>query len=213
MGLSELIVSIAQSEEAKKLKEEMGAMPEYEVPEEYLSILTDAQLAASEGLPAAQKQQYIENIVRAQDSSMQGISSRKGGLQGLTYLNQQADDAYKSLLSMDANARAQNRGVLANARQLVGNSQETKNMIDINNWKDKDNYQKQLKGAAYTNFATGISDIKNTVLGMVSPGGGTDTPTTQQPQMAQGTMEYGQRPPQTQEDPWGDYGSFDTNWG
>ena len=218
MGLSELIVSIAQSEEAKALKESMGERPEYKIPEEYLNILTDAQLQAAEGMPAAQKQQYIENVVRGQSQALQGVSSRKGGLTGLVDLSQQGDDAYKSLLSADANARAANRGVLSNARQLVGNSQETAFFTnELNPWLSDDAYQKALKGAAYTNFATGISDIKNTVLGMVSPGGGTDTPQTQQPTMqpqatgavpTTGTSQSPQVYQQAQ--PWGSNTGFDT---
>jgi len=130
-------------------------------------------------MPAAQKQQYIENIVRGQSQGLSGVSSRKGGLAGLSYLNQQADDAYKSLLSMDANARAQNRGALANARQLVGNSQETAFFTnELNPWLSNDAYAKELTGAAFQNFSTGVSDIKNTVLGMFSPSG-QDTPQVQ----------------------------------
>lgn len=217
MGVAEIITAIWQSEESKKINEANGERPEYVVPEEYKNILTDAQLQAAEGLPAAQKQQYIENVVRGQSQAMQGVSSRKGGLTGLVDLNQQGDDAYKSLLSMDANARAQNRGALANARQLVGNSQETAFFTnELNPWKENDSYAKQLTGAAFQNFSTGVSDIKNTVLGMFSPSGGQDTPQAQAPQMAQGTMEYEQRPPQPQvyqqSQPWGEDYSFDTSW-
>lgn len=222
MGVAEIITSIWQSEEARKINEANGERPEYKIPEEYLNILTDAQLAASEGMPAAQKQQYIENVVRGQSQAMQGVSSRKGGLTGLVDLNQQGDDAYKSLLSMDANARQANRGVLNNARQLYGGEQKEEFMLNkLYPWMQNDSYAKELTGAAFQNFSTGVSDIKNTVLGMVSPSGGTDTPQAQAPQQAQGTMGYEQRPPQQQQNfqeqyngnPWGDDPSFNTYYG
>lgn len=179
MGLSELIISIAQSEEAKDLKAKMGERPKYEIPEEYKALLSDAQLAAAEGLPEAQKENYVKNVLRSQEGTLQGISSRRGGLTGLAAVNQQGQDAYDKLLAADTSARMANRGAYRNALGMYGGEQEKKFLLnDLYPWMQDDAYQKQLKGAAYQNFATGISDIKNTVLGMVSPTGGQENPTT-----------------------------------
>lgn len=193
MGLGSIITAIWQSEEAKKLKKENGARPDYEIPAEYKNILTDAQLAAAEGLPAAQKQAFVENVVRGQSAALQGIASRKGGLTGLVDVNQQGNDAYKQLLGADAAARQQNKQQLNSARQLYGQGQEKQFLLnELYPWMQNDAYQKELTGAAFENFTTGITDIKNTVMGAMSPqGGNTGNPNTATPQQSnQGTVPW-----------------------
>ncbi len=219
MGLGSIVTAIWQSEESKKIKEQNGERPQYEIPDEYKNILTDAQLQASEGLPAAQKQQYIENVVRGQQGAIQGIASRKGGLQGLGALEQRGQDAYKQLLAGDVAARQNNRGQLNNARQLYGQGQEKQFLLNkLYPWQQNDALRQSYSDAAFENFNTGITDIKNTVLGAVSGGGGnTGQVNTSSPSGMSGGANsiggaIGGGNNQGQQGDY-DFGNFDYNWG
>lgn len=101
-----------QAKDAKK-------RPEYEIPQEVAQNLTQAQMDALQGLPAAQAQQFIQNIQRGSAFGMSQLGSRKAGLAGLAALNQQQQDAYGNLLSIDAQAAQQNKANLMNQRQVM----------------------------------------------------------------------------------------------
>ena len=99
-----------QADEAAKNR------PVYQIPEEIKQNLTQAQQQALHGLPEEQKRQYIENVQRGSAQSLASSQSRKGGLTGITAINQQQGQAYNQMLSADAQARAQNQRQLMGAR-------------------------------------------------------------------------------------------------
>jgi len=68
--------------------------PEYEIPQEIRDNLTDAEIQAMEGLPAAQKNVLMQNIQRSTQSGMGALDDRKAGLSGLAKLQQNELDAY-----------------------------------------------------------------------------------------------------------------------
>ena len=51
--------------------------PNYEIPQEILDSLTDAQIQALRGMPAEQKQQYVDNVMRSQQASLDAMGDRK----------------------------------------------------------------------------------------------------------------------------------------
>ena len=107
---------IYQSARAKKMAK-ANPRPVYEVPEEMKAALSDAERLALEGLPAEQKQQYIENIQRANQSALRASSDRKGGLAGIGAMHQNELDQYRNLLAMDSQARTANQRNLQSVRQ------------------------------------------------------------------------------------------------
>ena len=54
---------IYQAVRGNQLRNSMD-MPTYEIPQEILDSLTDAQIQALRGMPAEQKQQYLNNIMK-----------------------------------------------------------------------------------------------------------------------------------------------------
>ena len=82
--------------------------PEYEIPPEIAQNMSAAELQALEGLPAEQKQQYIENIQRGSNEARGAATDRGLGVAGAVGIFQQQSDAYRNLLGMDAQARQQN---------------------------------------------------------------------------------------------------------
>ncbi len=93
--------------------------PKYEIPKEIGENLSDAQKDALQGLPEEQRQMYLSNLQRGSAQALAGGGSRKAGLAGVQSINQQQNDAYGNLLSMDAQARMSNKQALYGARQTM----------------------------------------------------------------------------------------------
>lgn len=93
--------------------------PEYQIPEEVLANLSDAQIQALEGLPAEQKQAFVENIQRGSQSAMRGLGDRSAGISGISSIQQNEADSYRELLGMDARQRQANQANLMNQRSNV----------------------------------------------------------------------------------------------
>jgi len=109
---------IYQAVRGNQLRNSMD-MPTYEIPQEILDSLTDAQIQALRGMPAEQKQQYLNNIMKAQQASLDAMGDRKAGLAGLPGVQQTALEAYRDMLSMDAQQKQANEKALQNTRGVV----------------------------------------------------------------------------------------------
>ena len=102
----------------KGLKEMEGLeRPEYEIPEEYAQNLSQAQMMALEGLPAEQKKQYIENLMRTTTGMLSNLTGRKSGLVGVGGVGQMEADMYRNLLGADVTARMANQQTLMGERR------------------------------------------------------------------------------------------------
>ena len=93
--------------------------PEYNIPDEVYKNLNQATQLALQGIPESQKMDYINNIMRSGAYGLNQLSSRSGGLQGITALNQNQNDAFLKMAAMDANARLANMKDLYNIRQNI----------------------------------------------------------------------------------------------
>lgn len=129
--------------------------PTYEIPAEVQANLNQAQQMALQGLPEEQKQQFLNNVQRSQAFSMSQAGSRKAGLAGLATINQQGQDAYGNMLSMDAQARMQNQGVLMNQRQNMADYRDQAFQIN----KLNPYYEKQAEGLAMQ--GAGMQNVGN----------------------------------------------------
>lgn len=97
-------IGIYQMLKGKKQAQSMER-PQYQISQEMLDMMTDSEVQALRGLPEEQVQQYMDNVMRSQQASLAAAGDRKAGLAGLASSQQVANDAYKNLLSMDAQAR------------------------------------------------------------------------------------------------------------
>jgi len=114
-------------------KQKKNKRPTYEIPSEIQANLTLAQQQAMQGLPEEQKQQFLNNVQRSQAFSMSQLGSRKAGLAGVAAINQQGQDAYGNLLSMDAQARMQNQNKLYAANQTMADYKDQAFQINKSN--------------------------------------------------------------------------------
>jgi hypothetical protein len=134
-------LGIYQGFKANKLAKNLDR-PDFEIPQEIYQNLDDAEIQALEGLPAAQKQAYLENIQRGTQTALGNISSRKGP--GFEYALQSEADQQKQLLGQDVAQRQANQANLQSQRGV---------MADYKNkeWEDR--------MSAYTDAAQNVKDL------------------------------------------------------
>lgn len=137
--------------------------PDYNIPDEIKQNLSQAQMAALEGLPPEQKQQFIENTQRQQNFGLNALGDRKAGLTGLATLTQQGNDANKNLLSMDAAARQQNQQGLMDARtQMAGYKDKQFELNKLLPFQQTAEAAKGLQGSGLQNIMGGLGSAQNT---------------------------------------------------
>lgn len=131
--------------------------PTYEIPDEVRQNLSQAQQQALQGLPEEQKQMFLSNLERGQASSLSQIGSRSGGLAGVAAVNQNGNDAYGNLLSMDSQARMQNQQQLYGMRQNLADYKDQAFQVNkINPYYENTAQNNALIGAGMQNISQGF---------------------------------------------------------
>ncbi len=141
--------------------------PVYEIPEEIRQNLTQAQQQSLQGVPEAQRQNFLQNLQRGSAQALQNLGSRKSGLAGIGMINQQQNDAYGNLMSSDAQARQQNQGALMNQRQNMADYKDQAFQFNkVNPFNRATDRNQALIGAGMQNISSGLQ------MGLGSLGGG-----------------------------------------
>lgn len=130
--------------------------PNYSIPQDVLDNLTDAEIQALRGLPAEQRQQYLDNIMRSQQASLGAMGDRKAGLSGLAGVQQQSNDAYRNLLSMDAQARMDAEQRLQGVRTQVADAKDKEwQLNELNPYMETMQAAEAMRGAGLQNIMGG----------------------------------------------------------
>lgn len=142
-------------------------IPDYDIPQEVWDNMSDAEYWAMEGLPPAQKQQFIEQSQRAGATALSRSSSRKGGLGLVSSIAQQEADAATDLLSMDASQRLSNLQNLYRAREVVAGEKRTQHDYKTQKVMQERGEVDALRGAGLQNImgaagtAAGIDSVSD----------------------------------------------------
>lgn len=138
-------------------QQDKNKRPEYKIPDEILQNLNQAQVMALEGLPAEQKQQYVNNLQQSSAYSLAQNSSRKGGLSNIAVLNQNQNAGYANLLAQDSAARMQNQKGLMQQRQTMADYKDQAFQINQQNpYYEKTAQNQALIGAGMQNMSQGF---------------------------------------------------------
>jgi len=163
-------VGIYKSQQGKKQeKEGKNALknlvaPNYQIPEELQKNLTESELRALEGLPTAQKNQYIQNVQRQQQETLNAAADRKGGLLGIQESARNATDAYTNLVSMDAEARVRNQQQVQQNRLAIADAKDKQFAYKKGRYQDGLQSAQAMIGAGEQNFAGGLDTIAGSAL-------------------------------------------------
>lgn len=148
---------IYQAYQGNKLANSMQR-PDYSIPQEVLDNLTDSQIQALRGLPEEQRQQYMDNIMRSAQTSISALGDRKGGLAGMSSVQQQQNDAYKNLLSIDAQKREENeRNLQATRNTVAGYRDKEFQTNEMKPFEDTMAAATGMQGAGMQNIMGGVT--------------------------------------------------------
>lgn len=154
--------------------------PSYEIPDEIKQNLSDAQQQALQGLPEEQQQQFLNNIQRSSAYGMSQLGSRKAGLAGVSAMNQNSNDAYGNLLSMNSQAQMQNKQQLMQQRGIMADYKgQAFQLNKLNPY-----YEKQAEGLAMK--GAGMQNVGNSYQIAAGGSGSSGTGEPQQQQQQQG---------------------------
>lgn len=138
-------------------KQRKNKRPTYEIPDEVKQNLTDAQHSALQGLPEEQRQMFLSNLERGAAMGLNQMRGRKGGLAGIAALNQNQNDAYGNLLSMDSAARMQNKGVLMQQRGVMADYKDQAFQLNkLNPYYEQTAQNQAMIGAGMQNMSQGF---------------------------------------------------------
>ena len=120
-------------------------------------MMTDSEVQALRGLPAEQRQQYLDNVMRAQQASLGAMGDRKAGLAGLAGVQQQATDAYRNMLSMDSQARMNAEQRLQSVRGTMADYKDKQfNLNEMQPYQNTMQAAEAMKGAGLQNIMGGV---------------------------------------------------------
>jgi hypothetical protein len=138
-------------------KQKHNKRPTYEIPPEIAQNLSQAQHDALQGMPEEQKQQYLSNLQRSNAYALSQSNSRKGGLAGISSLNESNNGALGNLASMDAGARMQNQDKLYGARQTMADYRDQAFQINKSNpYYEQTAQNSAMIGAGMQNMSQGF---------------------------------------------------------
>lgn len=161
-GIAQGIQGFSQTRKGRKALEGLDR-PTYEAPEEYLQNVQSAKAASQQGIGAAQKRFFTENILRSRQDALAASSTRRGGLVGLQGIVGQEQQAFGQLAAQDVLARERGQAQLTQARTALGQQRQME--FNINQMQP---YQQDLAsaqamiGAGQQNIFGGLSTVAAT---------------------------------------------------
>lgn len=93
--------------------------PVYEIPDEIKQNLTQSQIMALQGMPAQQRQNYLQQIAQSSQMGLRALSDRKAGIGGIGNIVQTENNANNNLLAQDSSARLANQLRLSAQRGIM----------------------------------------------------------------------------------------------
>ena len=153
--------------------------PQYEIPQELYDNMSDAERMEVEGLPAAQKKAFVQNIERSQQQALKSQADRKGGLLGIQQSMQNETDAYSNLTSMDAAAYQQSKmnkqASIERARLGLAQAKDKKFGVQSAQYGEDVTSAQGMIGAGQQNLMQGLQGIGAAginAMSMANPLGG-----------------------------------------
>ena len=162
---------IYQNQKGRKMEEEAGERPDYEIPTAAKQALGTAELRSLQGMPGAVKSQMLQEMDRSRMASLRQVTDRRGGLGAVTQLEQQQQDAIQRMGVMDIEARERNIAALQEQRGIMAGFQEKKQADELLAFEQEMQSAAAMKGAGLQNIAGGVTSAAT----MLIPQGGMDS--------------------------------------
>lgn len=131
--------------------------PTYEIPEEVKQNLAMAKQQAVDGIPDQYKADYLSNLQRGSAQALSMGNSRRGGLINVGQINQNMNNAYSGLMSMEAQARDQKMTNLFNQNQNMADYRDQAFQFNkVNPYYEKTAENQAMIGSGLQNMSQGF---------------------------------------------------------
>lgn len=147
---------IYQMYKGNRLAKEAEAMrQDYKTPQVIEDSLTNAQIRALEGMPAAMKTQYLEELQKSSQSGINALKDRKAGISGVEGILRNEQKSLMDLASQDASMRQANQNNLQGVQQNVAGYRDREYDINVlQPYMAKLGAAEAMKGAGLQNLGT-----------------------------------------------------------
>tara|TARA_R110002051_G_scaffold242623_1_gene302892 strand:- start:17 stop:1228 length:1212 start_codon:yes stop_codon:yes gene_type:complete len=160
-------VGIYQTQQGKKLAEQAGERPDYEIPPSVKSALGTSQLKALKGMPGAVKSQMLQEMDRARMASLSQVNERRGGLGVISQIEQNQQDSLRKMGIMDIEQREKNVQGLQDMRMKMAGYEESQQADKLASWEQQSQAAEAMKGAGMQNLiGAGTSLAMGAVSGL-----------------------------------------------
>lgn len=171
-GLIQAGAGAIQSYKANKALKKLSR-PTYEIPDEVLKNVSQAERMALQGMPEDQKMQYVERMQQSQAGQLSQMKTLGAGLRGMAGIQQEQKEMNKNLLSMDAQARMQNMLQATHQRSILADKKDDQWSINqYQPYMQKKNALEAQKGAGIQNMFGGLATVGQSAMNAFSLGGG-----------------------------------------
>ena len=157
-------VGMYQTNQGKKLAEQAGERPDYEIPNSVKAAMGSSQLKSLQGVNSAVKGQMLQEMDRSRMASLSQVNDRRGGLGAISKLEQGTQDSIRQIGIMDIEQREKNIQGLQDMRMVYAGFEDKKQLDTLNSWEQQSQAAAAMKGAgmqnligAGTSLATGVA--------------------------------------------------------
>ena len=133
--------------------------PEFEIPQEEIANLRDAQKRAMSGLPEAQRRAAEQDIQRTSQAAMRSSATRRGGLGMISQVAAQEGRSNLALMQADVQARRQNIQDMMRQRSVIAGYKQKRFEHEYNEYSADLDYARAQIGAGIQNQQAGIDGI------------------------------------------------------
>lgn len=149
----QLGLGIYQMYKGNKLAKEAAAMQQdYKTPQVIEDSLTNAQIRALEGMPAAMKAEYLQNLQNSTQSGINALSDRKASISGVEGLLRNEQGSLMNLASQDASMKLGAEANLQGVQQNVAGYRDKEYDMNVfQPYMAKLGAAEAMKGAALQN--------------------------------------------------------------
>jgi hypothetical protein len=170
-GLVQGVHGIIQSNKGRKALENLDR-PEYQIPDEILKNVDQAERMALQGMTETEKKEYVQRLQQNQAAQLSQMKTLGAGTRGLNQVNQAQQAGNISLLSMDEQKRQGNMLAATNQRSLY--AQKLDEQWSVNKYQpyvQKYNQAQGLIGAGQQNLGEGLDSFTQSAANFASLGG------------------------------------------
>ena len=164
-------VGIYQTQKGKKLAEQAGERPEFEIPGAVKSALGTSQLKSLQGIPGAVKSEMLQEMDRSRMASLKQVNERRGGLGVVSQLDQNQQDSIRKMGIMDIQQREKNVQGLQDMRMKMAGYQEKQQADTLAAWGQESQAAAAMQGAGMQNIAGAVTSLGMAAASRTGGGG------------------------------------------